>query len=91
MAGSLKKEEMLVIECEWLALSRGDLEEGPFFVTVEGDSITAVQRERPEAEKSLQWLQTHLLTPGFIDLHTHGVGQSQAFPTPHKRESELVW
>lgn len=72
--GGWKVKEMLVIECEWLAHFSGELEEGPLFVIVEEDSITAVQRERPEAERSLQWLHTHLLTPGFIDLHTHGVG-----------------
>ncbi len=72
---------MLIIECEWLAVPSGELEEGPFFVTVEEGSITGVQREKPaqregegEDSSGQQWLHTYLLTPGFIDLHTHGIG-----------------
>ncbi len=67
---------MVIIECEWLALPVGEVEEGPFFVTVEEGVITGILRERPdeEGDHQQQCLHTHLLSPGFIDLHTHGLG-----------------
>lgn len=73
LQSSKVKSSMLVVECEWLALPGGELEQGPLFVTVEGETITGICRQRPVQEKP--WLRTHLLTPGFIDLHTHGVGR----------------
>ena len=65
---------MLVIQCDWLALPGGQLQEGPFRVCVEGEAITAVQRDTSPGQES-DHHHTHLLTPGFIDLHTHGVGK----------------
>ena len=68
---------MLVVECEYLSVPGGILEHGPFYVTVEGERITGVLRQQPPrlAAEANQWLHTYLLTPGFIDLHTHGVGE----------------
>ena len=66
---------MLVVECEWLVVAGGRMEEGPYWVSVEGGSITGVHRASPLLQACDQHLHTHLLTPGFIDLHTHGVGR----------------
>lgn len=64
-----------LIKAEWAALPGGNLEEGPFFVKVVADTITSIltnyQGPCPEEE----WLSTYLLAPGFIDIHTHGVGE----------------
>jgi N-acetylglucosamine-6-phosphate deacetylase len=64
-----------VIKAEWVVLPGGSLEEGPFFVTIEGDAITSICTDYQGSCSAEEWLTTHLLTPGFIDLHTHGVGE----------------
>ena len=70
---------MVIIECQWLVLPVGEVKEGPFFVTVEEGVIKAILREKPDAEQGENaqqpHLHTHLLSPGFIDLHTHGLGK----------------
>ena len=50
---------------------------GPFYVTVKDSAIAAISQEPSASHGSsdLQRLSTHLLVPGFIDLHTHGVGE----------------
>lgn len=66
---------MHVIECAWIALpGGGELEKGPFYVTVEDETITGVDRQQPLLLPH-SMSQCHLLTPGFIDLHTHGLGE----------------
>ncbi len=64
---------VLVVECEWLVTPGGQLEQGPFSVTLEDEVITGIHRSQ-SLEGSCQ-LHAHLVTPGFIDLHTHGVGE----------------
>ena len=76
----------LVIKAERLALPGGRVEEGPFLVTVEGETITDISRQpsQPDSQATgstsqapppRPQLQAFLVTPGFIDLHTHGVGE----------------
>lgn len=64
----------LVIRAEWVVLPGGTLKEGPFFVTIMADTITSVDLQEPSLSEQ-ECLTTHLLTPGFIDIHTHGVGE----------------
>lgn len=63
------------IKCDWLALPGGKLERF-FFITLQGDKITSIaQGGSPDyPENCDQYVQAHLVIPGFIDLHTHGVG-----------------
>lgn len=64
------------VKCEWMILPGGQHKKGPFYVTIRGCEIAAISREPVVADGSfdLQRLSTYLLVPGFVDLHTHGVG-----------------
>ena len=66
---------MLILEADWLVLPGGKLEKGPVYVAIEGDKITGVhsQSSRPTTEHPV--VHAHLVTPGFVDIHTHGVGR----------------
>lgn len=64
------------VECEWLVLPGGRHEKGPFYVTVKDDTIAAISKDPSASSESItERLTTHLLVPGFVDLHTHGVGE----------------
>ena len=63
------------IACEWIVLPGGRHEKGPFYVCVEDGVIASVSQE-PSKRSDVLHLSTYLLVPGFIDLHTHGVGRS---------------
>ena len=65
------------VECEWIVLPGGQHKKGPFYVTIRDSAIAAISSEPSATQGSsdLQHLSTHLLVPGFIDLHTHGVGE----------------
>ena len=62
-----------VIEAERIILSGGQERKGPLYIIIEGDVITSIQTHPPEVSNTML-LKTHLLTPGFFDLHTHGLG-----------------
>lgn len=73
---------LVLIKAEWIVQPGGHLEEGPFFVTVSDATITGIHKDVRECQQqnadfkvNQEWLSTYLLTPGFIDLHTHGVGE----------------
>lgn len=66
----------MLIKCDRLACPGGELLEGPLWVRVEGETVKGVERDLAPASVEESCLHTHLLTPGFIDLHTHGVGKS---------------
>ena len=63
-----------VIEAEEVVLPRGELKKGPVYVSIVQGTITDISSTRPPTVKDL--IETHLLTPGFIDLHIHGLGRS---------------
>lgn len=48
------------------------------YVAVEGERITGVYKERDfidhGSSECPNFLHAHLITPGFVDIHTHGVG-----------------
>lgn len=67
---------VVVIQCELLVVPGGQLEQGPFFLTVDGEVITGIHRKQPlDLKSSQQPLSAHLVSPGFIDIHTHGIGE----------------
>ncbi len=72
---------MLVLESDWLVLPGGKLEKGPVYVVVKGDRIAGVHKERasisPEGSEQSYFMHAHLVTPGFVDIHTHGVGMNR--------------
>ncbi|XP_019859635.1 PREDICTED: uncharacterized protein LOC109587857 [Amphimedon queenslandica] len=61
-----------VIEAEEVVLPGGELKKGPVYVSIVQDTITDITSTRPPTVKDV--IKTHLLTPGFIDLHIHGLG-----------------
>ena len=62
------------IQCEWIVLPGGIHKQGPSYVTVKDGVITAISQES-SGISGLKQLSTHLLVPGFVDMHTHGVGE----------------
>ena len=62
-----------VIEARRIILPRGQEHEGPLYIIIKGDVIASIQTDPPEVSNAML-LKTHLLTPGFFDLHTHGLG-----------------
>lgn len=62
-----------VIEASQVVLEGGVVKEGPLYVTIEGERIVSIATTRPTSCTPI--IKTHLLIPGFIDLHTHGLGQ----------------
>jgi len=82
-------QKKMRIYCECLCLPGGKLAQGSFLVIVEDGLIAEVRTLDSGGEEGLkdkiQWgsgcskldddLYTYLLTPGFIDLHTHGMGK----------------
>ena len=67
---------MLLLEADWLVLPGGKLEKGPVWVSVEGQEITAVFKDRAPPTTDYTIHHAHLIAPGFVDIHTHGVGES---------------
>uniref|UniRef100_A0A1X7T494 Amidohydrolase-related domain-containing protein n=1 Tax=Amphimedon queenslandica TaxID=400682 RepID=A0A1X7T494_AMPQE len=63
---------LTVIEAEEVVLPGGELKKGPVYVSIVQDTITDITSTRPPTVKDV--IKTHLLTPGFIDLHIHGLG-----------------
>ena len=70
---TVDKNMATVIAADKVSFPRGELKEGPLYVTIQGDRIASIATEPPTSFS--QTIRTHLLVPGFIDLHTHGLGQ----------------
>ena len=67
--------ETLLIEADEAVLPGGVLESGPVYVTLEGSRISGVFIGRSSSPVTdYPTLHTHLLCPGFVDTHTHGLG-----------------
>ena len=66
---------MLLLEADWLVLPGGKLEKGPVWVSVEGQKITGVFKDRAPPTTDYTIHHAHLVAPGFVDIHTHGVGE----------------
>ena len=62
-----------VIEAQFTVLPGGVLENGPLYLIIKNQNISAIQKQRP-AEAHDNFIRAHLITPGFIDIHTHGLG-----------------
>ncbi len=63
------------MEADWLVLAGGKLEKGPVYVAVEGETIAGVYKDKDSITPGgSDLLHAHLVTPGFVDIHTHGIG-----------------
>ena len=69
--------ETLLIEADRAVLPGGVLEQGPVYVTVEGARISGVfvGRSSTPVTDLPRRIHTNLLCPGFVDIHTHGLGE----------------
>ena len=58
--------EMLLLEADWLILPGGKLKKGPAWVSVEGQKITGVfkNRELPTTDYTIH--RAHLIAPGLL-------------------------
>ena len=66
-----------MIEADEAVLPGGVLEHGPVYVTVDGGRISGVFSGRSSAPVTdYPTLHTNLLCPGFVDTHTHGLGEN---------------
>ena len=75
----LKAWVMLLVQATRAVLPGGVLvDDGPIYVLVDGTSIVSVQRERPSVPEGVEEKRAHLVTPGFVDIHTHGLGEYTA-------------
>ena len=63
----------LCICSQIVVFPQGRCEEGPFDVFVENGLIIAV--ERCTGNCGSDKLTCHFLTPGFVDIHNHGMGK----------------
>ena len=84
--------KMKIVAGDWVVFPGGKLERGPVYVSVEGEKITAVSREAPSTTNCTP-LHAHVVVPGFVDLHTHGVGklQRQATLLPLSRLRTMIY
>ena len=69
----------MLVQTEWLVLPGGRHVRGPFRIVVEEEAIADVQRcgedlATPPLDSEDVINYAHLATPGFVDMHTHGVG-----------------
>lgn len=68
--------ETTLIEADRAVLPGGVLERGPVYVMVEGGRISGVFHSRSYAPVTdYPTIHTPLLCPGFVDTHTHGLGE----------------
>ena len=67
----------LIICAQIVVFPLGRCEEGPFDVFVEKGSIAAI--ERCTGNCGSDKLTCHFLTPGFVDIHNHGMGKLVRF------------
>ena len=66
---------MLLIEAQRAVLPGGVLkEDGPIYVLVDGARIVSVTWESPAIGEEVPVKRTNLVTPGFVDIHMHGLG-----------------
>ena len=68
-----KMFESLIVCAKIVVFPQGQCEEGPFDVVIERGLIAAIDRCKGECGNDK--LTCHYLTPGFIDIHNHGMGR----------------
>ena len=65
--------DSLIICAQNVVFPQGRCEEGPFDVVVEKGLIAAI--DRCTGECGSDKLTCNFLTPGFVDIHNHGMGE----------------
>ena len=72
---AVKMTNSLIICAQTVVFPKGDCREGPFHVVVEKGLIMAIKRCTSECSKYEKLLTCQFLTPGFVDIHNHGIGE----------------
>ena len=67
----------LIVCAQMIVFPQGRCEEGPFDVLVEKGLIAAI--DRCTGDCGSDKLTCNFLSPGFVDIHNHGMGK-QSFP-----------
>ena len=70
------------IQASFAIFPGGVLEKGPVYVTIVDGKISKIQKQATDHIHNC--VETHLLTAGFIDIHTHGFGETS------KRSTSLI-
>ena len=63
----------ICIEANYAVFPGGILEKGPLYVHISNGKLSRIQKQAPPDLHDC--LRAHLITPGFIDIHTHGFGE----------------
>ena len=63
-----------VLEGQRVVLPGGLVKEGPACLLIEEGKIAGVFFDRPASETDLEVIRCDVIAPGFVDLHTHGLG-----------------
>ena len=70
----------VLIFAENVVLPKGEVREGPFYVVVKSGIITKISKAESTLSTVAQCdrcdaVACHLLAPGFVDIHNHGLGK----------------
>ncbi len=72
-APPFKMSKSFVIVANYAVLPEGILEKGPLYIRISNGKISSIQKQAPPELHNC--MRAHLVTPGFIDIHTHGYGE----------------
>ena len=72
---AIKMVDSLIICAQNVVFPQGGCKEGPFHVVVEKGLIAAINGCTGECSKYDKLLTCQFLTPGFVDIHNHGMGE----------------
>lgn len=73
--------DSFIICAQIVVFPQGECKEGPFDVVVEKGLIAAIERCKGGCGTCNDKLTCHFLTPGFVDIHNHGMGTFTSFNT----------
>ena len=78
----------LLIFAENVVFPKGEVKRGPFYVTVKQGTVAKISKVESTLSCAVQCarshaLTCHLLTPGFVDIHNHGLGMCLCYAVFH--------
>ena len=70
-----KMADSLLVCAQNVVFPQGNCKKGPFHVAAKRGLIAAIDKCTGECSKCDSFLTCEFLTPGFIDIHNHGMGK----------------
>ena len=61
------------LEANYAVLKGGILEKGPLYIEISGGKVLKITKQKPANLHNFR--KAYLVTPGFVDIHTHGFGK----------------